>query len=327
MPKDLEKKRRLYDLIIKEVSLVDKPANMEPFMFVKNEDGTLEKAHTSIKIDSDGTFGGTKLTVNGRAVTNLVAANLSMFGALSDEFDSEPIFFRYTTANKGRQSGFKSTRTHTLTKANIEKQDIEDIEPADPEDLETITDFLKIDSEIIISNDKASTIAKQLKTMGAYREALPSDFDKALIELAKLAIESRELTIESKETEVQKEDKSVDIQAVIAEALKGLLPELTKTVVEAISVSETETPDATKPKSDTVNDKAESVVADTKSEPAPDKETESVATEPKTETKPAEQEKPDVKPVEAEAEEQEIEVSPEELGETISAAIQEGLTG
>ena len=66
-----EKARELQNIHTNEVSLVDKAANNKSFLFFKQE-GTKPattgskklKKNINIVIDSDGTIGGTKISVN-----------------------------------------------------------------------------------------------------------------------------------------------------------------------------------------------------------------------------------------------------------------------
>ena len=108
---------------IEEVSLVDKAANKRKFFFVKRDEGSeefeLEKGDTSIAIKSDGTVEGTEVSVNGKAVSNLIDFTFGFYvDSMWPSDKPQPVAARYTIKAKGESSGgFKSTRTYTLAKS------------------------------------------------------------------------------------------------------------------------------------------------------------------------------------------------------------------
>jgi len=122
----MELKRILEDVEVEEVSLVDIPANLRKFFFIKRDEGSedfeIEKGNTSISVDSDGTGKVTKVTINGTEFGNVL--DFQMFVSdLPEGGDDQPIYCRYTVAAKGSNKGFKSTRTYVLAKAKIGKAD------------------------------------------------------------------------------------------------------------------------------------------------------------------------------------------------------------
>jgi len=120
----LPKSRKLKNIEVKEVSLVDDPATRRDFMFWKSADGPpdspltdLEKKFTSLRIafESDGSGEGTALTINGSRISELSSFTLS---AAPMGGGSMNLYCNYTQGARGERSdGFKPTYTYTLAKA------------------------------------------------------------------------------------------------------------------------------------------------------------------------------------------------------------------
>ena len=127
-----KRRGRLSNIIVKEVSLVDEPANLRRFMFVKSLDGeggseseNVEKAFKSLDLSlkTDGTSGGTSVTINGKRLKELKGLVVSMAELGQDDVT---VYAQYTIANKGESpGGFESTRTYTLRKSLVD--DIEHV--------------------------------------------------------------------------------------------------------------------------------------------------------------------------------------------------------
>lgn len=114
-------KRKLKNIMVKEVSFVDKPANRRPFLFWKRDEAsddpvTVEKKFTKLTVEflTDGTSDGTKVVVNGTEITQLTSFGLQG-SKMGDEFG---LYCSYTQNAKGEANGgFRPTYTYTLTKA------------------------------------------------------------------------------------------------------------------------------------------------------------------------------------------------------------------
>ena len=147
-------RRRLTELNIDEVSLVDKAANKRTFMIIKRdaegEERVLLKANTSITIVSDGTAKGTNLTINGSSVSRIHELGFGMYDAEpdNDEGGNPPVMLRYVTSNKqANPAGFKSTKTFIFAKADI--NEMEKAEWTDAQ-IKALPDesFLHVDGEV-----------------------------------------------------------------------------------------------------------------------------------------------------------------------------------
>jgi len=82
----MAKRGKLRDINVKEVSLVDLPANKQPFLFFKREgakESQFVKAKKKIKIEieSNGTVGGTSIAVNGENLGKLRSFDFSFYGS------------------------------------------------------------------------------------------------------------------------------------------------------------------------------------------------------------------------------------------------------
>ncbi len=119
-----KRRRRLRDLVIDEVSFVDRPANLTPFLFYKNADGMpveLDKADFELTIDfqSKGTPETTMLKVNGKKVTDPQSFHVS-YWPIGTEHVS--VVCEYVTENKGTSNGgFKNSTVHRLAKNDPKK--------------------------------------------------------------------------------------------------------------------------------------------------------------------------------------------------------------
>ena len=116
----MAKSRKLRNIRVAEVSLVDHPANLRPFMFIKsdsaNSDPTgIEKQFKSLDlaVKSDGTAAGTTVTLNGRDIADLRGFMLS----LSPIGEDMSIYAEYSVANRGKTGdGFDGYATYRLSK-------------------------------------------------------------------------------------------------------------------------------------------------------------------------------------------------------------------
>lgn len=243
----MELKRILEDVEIEEVSLVDVPANLRKFFFIKRNSGTekfeIEKGDTSISIDSDGTIEGTKITINGKKLKDISNFLFSFF--LDSEFSdgSGPVFSQFTLTSDKKKDGFTSAETFTLAKAKIDKSI----------DTETTMDFMGID--INIDGEDGKDIAKNLHVLKEYQDAFPQEVKESFRELVDVFVnkdktetinkgdeEMLEIKKEETTTEVQQEAKTETKQETIntgevaikvAELLKPVIAESIKEQVAA----------------------------------------------------------------------------------------------
>ncbi len=119
-----KRRRRLREIDIYEVSFVDRPANLTPFLFYKNSDGMsveLDKADFKLTVDfqSEGTPETTVLKVNGKKVTDPQSFHIS-YWPIGIEHVS--VVCEYVTENKGTSNGgFKNSTVHRLAKNDPKK--------------------------------------------------------------------------------------------------------------------------------------------------------------------------------------------------------------
>ena len=166
--KPFKRPKKLKDIKLSEVSFVDKPANMQNFVFFKNDEGIefdKETKQVSIGIESDGTGKGTKVTINGKIVKSLTSFYFSMFG--TGEYDM--VECKYSKA-VGDKDGFKRSETFHLSKGDM--------------NMEKIKELLKayfgedIDIEKKVEKEKFEK-ALELVTE-TYQEDFPEDLEKAI---------------------------------------------------------------------------------------------------------------------------------------------------
>ena len=114
-------KKKLADIKINEISMVDLPANKSPFLFFKQEgieqgQTQLTKAKTKIKIEieSNGLVGGTTIRVNGDEVKKLKSFDFSFYG-------NDPKLAVHASYSKETSStdGFSRIETYYLSKGVI----------------------------------------------------------------------------------------------------------------------------------------------------------------------------------------------------------------
>jgi len=157
-----EAKRKLKNIQPEEISLVDFPANMIPFFFIK-QDERLEKAEAlSLAIGSDGTAAGTEIQVNGKKIKDLKEFSFSYWvpdtptAEVSETMgDQLAPMITATWAVKGDKAGFR--HIYGISKAEIDEA-------------------RKLSGEL---ND-AEEMKKASALLETYREDLPSDLAGAM---------------------------------------------------------------------------------------------------------------------------------------------------
>lgn len=212
---------KLKDIHIKEVSLVDLPANKLPFLFFKREgdsnDPVKKQKKIEIGIVSDGTVVGTTVSVNGKKLGKLKSFDFSFYGG-----DPKGTIHASYTKAASDSDGFSRTETYYLNKGEVMKK----------ETLKALQAYLgteEIDFEKKVSEED---IAKALTLIAKeYKDSFPEDLENAVGVIAKCATAGCE-TKDNKE-DVSKagakfsKDALKKLKAVIEaiEALKSILPE------------------------------------------------------------------------------------------------------
>ena len=128
----MARSRKLKNIRVEEVSLVDKPANQRPFMFVKSDSTLTDDDPTptdiekkfkdmDLSIKSDGTVNGTTIKLNGREIADVRGFMLSLM-PVGEEMS---IYSEYTVERKGQTTdGFQATATYRLSKADDDPEAI-----------------------------------------------------------------------------------------------------------------------------------------------------------------------------------------------------------
>lgn len=212
--------RELKNIKLGEVSLVDKAANKRKFLFFKAE-GTsdkdalsVEKKKITIGIESDGTAGGTTVTIDGEKVDSLRSFD---FGFWQDGDAKSRVSCSYSKTVES-EGGFQRTETYYLTKGDYQM---------DKKIQELLKMYFGDDSGAIEKAAvKAEDIEKVLKTIEVYKKDFPDDLEKAVAVLARSAIWSLDVTanepVEKAGAKLSKDTIS-KLKAIIA-AAQALLP-------------------------------------------------------------------------------------------------------
>jgi len=209
--------KNLKDIKIKEVSLVDLPANKLSFLFFKR-DGAKEsqfvkaKKKIKIEIESNGTVGGTSIAVNGEKLTDLRNFDFSFYGN-----DPKSTIHASYSKETGDKDGFSRTETYFLSKGDIMQK----------ETLKALQEYLGKDDIDIKKKVGEEEIEKAITLISKhYKESFPEDLVNAVGVIAKRAANSFAVK-DDKDVEKAGAKFSKDvikkINAII-EALKGLIP-------------------------------------------------------------------------------------------------------
>lgn len=241
MAKKKTKARRLTGVKTDEVSFVDDPANLRPFMFFKSQDGStveLDKAKKpNIKVKSDGTIKGTSFTINGAEIANVVEMNLSFFKT-PDMDDDSRISMSYTTANKTASGGFVALKRFTLAKAlgTTEKGKTPSgtngpkkaFKKATDEQIKTIRKFVGSEASLeTVDENTGAALAESLGVLADYRKMLPPEVDeqlKNLVAAATVGLQKGEGEMAEKEEvkeELTEEEKKAQEEKAKKEAQKA----------------------------------------------------------------------------------------------------------
>jgi len=129
----MAKPKKLTNIVVKEISLVDEPATRREFMFWKSAgdeaESAFEKKFKSLRVefDSDGTTEGSSLSINGKDIGELITFTLS--AAPCGEAMS--LYCTYTRGEEGEsRDGFSPSHTYLLSKALGMEEDEQPMEKA-----------------------------------------------------------------------------------------------------------------------------------------------------------------------------------------------------
>lgn len=217
--------RNLKGIKVREISLVDAPANKSPFLFFKREgeqsdDPLTKQKKIKIAIESDGTVGGTNISINGDKVSKLRSFDFSFYG----QDPKQKIHASYTKVTD-TEDGFSRTETYYLSKGE---------NTMDKKILKALQAYLG--TEEIDFEKKASEedIQKALELIEKnYKEDFPQDLQDAVGVIAKCAANSFEAKAGNGDDSLEKagakfsKDAIKKLKAIIAavEDLKSLLPD------------------------------------------------------------------------------------------------------
>jgi len=218
--------RKLKDIELHEVSLVDKAANKKKFLFFKQEGKPTPakklKKKINIVIDSDGTIGGTKIAINKDEIENMRDFNFSFW---SNEDTSRAVSCSYSKVI-GTEDGFSRSETFYLSKGDTKM---------DEKIQEQLHEYFGKDEKIDFEKaEDNAAVVKALETVNEYREDFPDDLKASVGMIAKQAgLYAPSQKVEKKEdkTDVEKagaklsKDTLKKIQDAL-DALKSILPEL-----------------------------------------------------------------------------------------------------
>ncbi len=229
----IKKVRELFDIVLEEVSVVDKAANKKTFLFFKQKGvpaKQLKKKRINIVIDSDGTIGGTKIYVNKEELEDLRDFSFSFWG--NDDAKTR-VSASYTKATQS-EDGFSRTETFYLSKGELQMN--EELKKALQE---YFGKDVEIDFKKAIEDD---VISKALKTVIDYQEEFPDDLNAAVGALATQATMFQPVAKKDDKEDDDDDDKSKlkkagaklskdtlkKLEDALA-AIKSVLPELTGT--------------------------------------------------------------------------------------------------
>ncbi len=223
----MAKHGKLKDITVKEVSLVDLPANKLPFLFFKRQgtkdsDSVSKAKKIKIAIESDSTVGGTAITINGKKLSKLKSFDFSFYGGGDPK---QRIHASYTKGSDD-SDGFSRTETYYLSKGDI----------MDKKTKKALEKYLGTDDIDFEKQATEEDIAKALQLVTEhYQESFPEDLEKAVGVLAKSAAIKAEVKEEHDDVEKAGAKFSKDVleklRGVVeaVEALKGVLPEASST--------------------------------------------------------------------------------------------------
>jgi len=214
--------KELKNIKLNEVSIVDKAANKREFLFFKAEGASLDndplsvhkKKKITIGIESNGTKGGTSITINGDKVDNMKSFNFSFW---EDNNSESSVSCSYSKLIES-EGGFQRTESYYLAKGDrlMDEQIKELLKMYFGEEDKSFEKRFTVEAE---------DMKKVLKTIGEYKADFPEDLEKAIAIIAKAAIWSlgdKPEDLEKAGAKLSKDTIS-KLKAIIA-AAEALLP-------------------------------------------------------------------------------------------------------
>jgi hypothetical protein len=190
----MAKYRKLKDLKINEVSLVDRAANGRVFSVIKNNKINIEEpvekaAKTDIEIKSDGSIENTVFIINGEQVN---PANFWFsFYQYKDEYGEMDgnIACDMTIISPETEGGFKNVTSMYLADRNT------------PGDTMAVEKFLKNSGVVYEKDIDYMQLAKSAEVLDEYKGVIPTEVEEAVEYIKKVAV----LRKNNKESEVSVE--------------------------------------------------------------------------------------------------------------------------
>lgn len=221
------KRGSMKDIHIDEISLVDLPANKQPFLFFKQKGSQqIESVNKATKIEigivSDGTVGGTKVSVNDDDLENLRSFDFSFYG-------DDPKATVHASYSKVTDDvdGFSRTETYFLSKGEIMSKEL----------LKKLQEFLGTDEIDFEKKIDEKEVLKALTLITKeYQETFPEDLENAVGVIAKCAARSYNKDVEKAGAKFSK-DVIAKLKAIIA-AVEALLPSESKESKEKSETNE-----------------------------------------------------------------------------------------
>lgn len=220
------KKRKLKDINLREISYVDKPASKRSFLLLKQDgksgvDSLLKaKKKINIEIASDGTVGGTSITINGDKVDKMKSFNFSFW---EGEDAKAKVSASYSTMVEN-VDGFQRTETYYLSKGEIKMDKrIEKLLKKFFGDENIKFEKMELNEETIVNIEKA------IEIINGYREEFPEDLTKAVALISVCAGQGYEQKDLEKAGAKLSKDTIAKVQALVAaaKALESILPKET----------------------------------------------------------------------------------------------------
>jgi hypothetical protein len=234
-------KRRLINLQIDEVSLVDKAATKRRFFFVKNAAGVTiqpiekkagddESGDGFISIESDGTVAGTTLEINGEEITNVSELSLSFWSPdpNSKEICSCPpgtpgqVSFRYVVAGDKDDNGVVTTTTHQLRKSQ------DDL--VAEADATAIKKYLGETADLSgLTAADGTALANDINVLADYSDVLPTAVRDVVIKSMALALRTRTPVVPREEIEKMDAKEAAEmVSKIVAETMAAQQAEAKK---------------------------------------------------------------------------------------------------
>jgi len=212
----MARKRRLKNMVIDEVSWVDKPANLRPFLFHKSDD-TVQFVKAGTKLDvafsTKGTPESTSITVNGKTVESPI--HFSMYYGAND---NAPIYPDGSTAinlgceytvKSGEKNGFSTVQHFSLAKAGSFEITEEEATPVTEEDAAILAE-IGVDA-FAADGTLAKALAEPAKIVQLYKADMPSELSEALTSIIQIAMGTEPVeSIEKEETPVPEQTPKVE---------------------------------------------------------------------------------------------------------------------